>query len=164
MQIKDTKKADILMNLLIERYKVAHIMRERSLNFAIWILGFAIAMFWILLGETTLTLYQKIVLTIFVVTISFLTKKFLSFIEIGFNKNRMIIVNIEEALGCYKSNLYIESKALYPEEYKNLYIKKTSHFKVLYLWIWTVTVFLISLIWFEQIIIILRIIKKYFHF
>ena len=83
MQIKDTKKADILMNLLIERYKVAHIMRERSLNFAIWILGFAIAMFWILLGKTTLILFQKIVLTIFVVTISFLTKKFLSFIEIG---------------------------------------------------------------------------------
>ncbi len=164
MQIKDIKKADILMNLLIERYKAAHLMRERSLNFAIWILGFAIAMFWILLGETTLTLYQKIVLTIFVVTISFLTKKFLSSIEIGFKKNRMIILNIEEALGCYKSNLYIEGKALYPEEYKNLYIKKTSHFNTLYLWIWTVTVFLISLIWFEQIVIILRIIKKYFHF
>jgi len=95
MQIKDIKRVDILMNLLIERYKAAHIMHERSLNFAIWILGFAIAMFWILLGKTTLTLSQKIVLTIFVVIISFLTKKFLNFIEIGFNKNRMIMVNIE---------------------------------------------------------------------
>jgi hypothetical protein len=164
MQIKDIKKADILMNLLIERYKAAHIMRERSLNFAIWILGFAIAMFWILLDKTTLILFQKIVLTIFVVTISFLTKKFLSFIEIGFNKNRMIIVNIEEALGCYKSNLYIEGKALYPEEYKNLYIKKTSHFKALYLWILTVTLFLISLILLEQIIIILELLKSIFIF
>ena len=154
MEIKDTKKVDILMNLLIERYKVAHVMRERSLNFAIWILGFAIAMFWILFGKTTLILSHKIVLTIFVVTISFLTKKFLSSIEIGFKKNRMIVLNIEEALGCYKSNLYIEGKALYPEEYKNLYIKKTSHFNTLYLWIWTVTVFLISLIWFEQIVLL----------
>jgi len=163
MQIKDIEKADILMNLLIERYKAAHIMHERSLNFAIWILGFAIAMFWILLGKTTLILSQKIVLTIFVVIISFLTKKFLNFIEIGFNKNRMIMVNIEEALGCYKSNLYIEDKALYPEEYKNLDIKKTSHFNSLYFWIWTITIFLVSLIWLEQVVIILKIVRKWFH-
>jgi len=164
MQINDVKKIDILLNLLIERYQAAHRMRERSLSFAIWILGFAIAMFWILLDKTTLILSQKIVLTIFLVIISFLTKKFLNFIEVGFNKNRMIMVNIEEVLGCYKSNLYIEGKALYPEEYKNLDIKKTSHFNSLYFWIWTVTAFLISLIWLEQIIIVLRIIKKYFHF
>ena len=156
MQISDDKKVDILLSLLTERYDASHRMRERSLSFALWILGLGIAMAWMLLGEVSLTFSQKTILTIFVVIIGYLTKKFLNSIEVGFNRNRSVMIKIEEVLRCYEEREYCGS-TLFPEEYKNLDKKETSHFASLYQWLWTIVGMVISLIWLKPV---LRIIKQ----
>jgi len=156
MNINDDKKVDILLSLLNERYDASHRMRERSLNFAIWILGFGIAVAWMLLRDINLSISQKVVLTIFIVIIGYLTKKFLLCIEAGFNANKEVMVTLEEALECYEQNKYIEGKSLYPEEYKKSDRTKTSHFKSLYEWIWVIIVLLASLIWLGQILDLIK--------
>lgn len=156
MEISHEKKVDVLLNLLNERYEASHRMRERSLSFALWILGFGIAMAWMLLSQMALTFSQKIILTIFVVVIGILTKKFLASIEVGFDKNRKVMIKIEEALECYKADVYIETTALFPEEYKNLDKKETSHFTSLYQWIWSIVAMLIFLIWLGLILDIMK--------
>ena len=161
MNINDDKKVDILLSLLNERYNASHRMRERSLNFAIWILGFGIAVAWMLLRDTNLSISQKVVLTIFIVIIGYLTRKFLLCIEVGFNANKEVMVTIEEALECYEQNKYMEDKSLYPEKYRNSVRTKTSHFKSLYEWIWVIITLLTSLIWLGQILdLITKIIFK----
>lgn len=159
MNINDDKKVDILLSLLNERYDASHRMRERSLNFAIWILGFGIAVAWMLLRDINLSISQKVVLTIFIVIIGYLTRKFLLRIEVGFNANKEVMVTLEEALECYEQNKYIEDKSLYPEKYRKSESTKTSHFKSLYEWIWVIIVLLISLIWLGQI---LNLLGKFF--
>ena len=146
MNINDDKKVDILLSLLNERYNASHRMRERSLNFAIWILGFGIAVAWMLLGDINLSISQKVVLTIFIVIIGYLTRKFLLYIEVGFNTNKEVMVTLEETLECYEQNKYVEGKSLYPEKYRDSECTKTSHFKSLYEWIWVIITLLIFLI------------------
>ncbi|RKX91888.1 MAG: hypothetical protein DRP84_10895 [Spirochaetes bacterium] len=155
MEIPDNKKIDILLHLLSERYTASHRMRERSLNFAIWILGFGIAMIWMLLSEISLTFSQRIILTIFAVIIGCLTKKFLNSIEVGFDRNRNVMIKIEEVLRCYESNIYCNSP-LFPQEYKNLDRKETSHFISLYLWLWTTVGMVMTLIWLEPLLKIVK--------
>lgn len=156
MNINDDKRVDILLSLLNERYDASHRMRERSLNFAIWILGFGIAVAWMLLRDINLSISQKVVLTIFIVIIGYLTRKFLLCIEAGFNANKEVMVTLEEALECYEQNKYIEGKSLYPEKYKKSDRTKTSHFKSLYEWIWVIIVILTSLIWLEQFLDLIK--------
>lgn len=156
MNIDDDKKVDILLSLLNERYNASHRMRERSLNFAIWILGFGIAVAWMLLRDINLSIFQKVTLTIFIVIIGYLTRKFLLCIEVGFNANKEVMVTLEEALGCYEQNKYIEGKSLYPEKYKKSDCTKTSHFKSLYEWIWIIITLLTSLIWLGQILDLIK--------
>jgi hypothetical protein len=156
MNINDNKKVDILLSLLNERYVASHRMRERSLNFVIWILGFGIAVAWMLLRDINLSISQKIVLTIFIVIIGYLTRNFLLYIEAGFNTNKEVMVTLEEALECYEQNKYVEGKSLYPAKYRNSECTKTSHFKSLYQWIWVVIALLTSLIWLGQILDLIK--------
>lgn len=156
MNINDDKKVDILLSLLNERYNASHRMRERSLNFAIWILGFGIAVAWMLLGDINLSISQKVVLTIFIVIIGYLTRKFLLYIEVGFNTNKEVMVTLEETLECYEQNKYMEGKSLYPEKYRDSECTKTSHFKSLYEWIWVIITLLIFLIWLGQILDLIK--------
>ena len=156
MNIDDNKKVDILLSLLTERYDASHRMRERSLDFAIWILGFGIAVAWMLLRNINLPISQKVVLTIFIVIIGYLTRRFLLCIEAGFNTNKEVMITLEEALKCYEQNKYIEGKSLYPEKYRNSECTKTSHFKSLYEWISVTIALLISLIWLGQILDLIK--------
>jgi hypothetical protein len=147
MQLNNDKKADILLNLLKERYEASHKMRERSLSFAIWIMGFGIALIWILLGGSPLGLWQKIVLTGFIVIASALTRRFLKSIETGFKNNHDVMVRIEDILGCYEKNIYVEAESLFPQKYKDLSNKDTSHFGSIYVWLVTMAFALILMIW-----------------
>lgn len=156
MQISDEKKINVLLSLLRERYEASHKMRERSLSFAIWILGFGVVISWMLLSGVTLTFLQKIIFTLFIAVIGFLTKRFLKAIERGFDRNRKIMIKIEDVLGCYDTNAYIENMPLFPLEYKNLPKKETSHFFSLYKWLLTMEVVLISLIWHDSIFKLLK--------
>lgn len=147
MQIDNTKKTDILLNLLKERYEASHKMRERSLSFAIWIMGFAIALIWVLIRGPSLGLWQKIVLTGFVLVASGLTGRFLKSIETGFKNNHEVMVRIEDILGCYEKDIYVEAESLFPEKYKALSNKDTSHFGSIYVWLVAMGFGLILMIW-----------------
>lgn len=156
-KISDKDKKDILLSLLSERYNASHKMRERSLSFAIWILGFGVAMVWLLLAGISLTGPQKIILTVFVVVVLALTNYFLCAIEKGFIHNKKIMVNIEQALGCYEKGAYDNSKALFPREYAGDYehLSKLrrflrildTHFVSIYIWTTVIALMIISLIW-----------------
>jgi len=156
MQISDEKKIDVLLSLLKERCEASHKMRERSLSFTVWILGFGIMISWMLLSGITLTLLQKIIFTLFIVIIGFLAKCFLKAIKEGFDRNRKIMIKIEDVLGCYDSNVYIENTSLFPLEYKNLPKKETSHFFSLYKWLLIMEILLISLMWHDSIFKLLK--------
>ena len=44
-----------------------------------------------------------------------------------------MIINIEETLGFYQKEMYLDNKSILPAEYEDTYNKKTpSHFKTLY--------------------------------
>ena len=156
MKINDNKKVDILLNLLSERYNASHKMRERSLNFTTWILGFGIALSWILLSQITLNFTQRIVFTIFIIVIGSFTIKFLSSIEIGFYNNRKVMIRIERILGCYKLNEYSDNETLFPKEYKRFNKKRTWHFRSLYIGIILIFILLIVFIWLEPICIVIK--------
>ncbi|PJA62457.1 MAG: hypothetical protein CO162_00940 [bacterium (Candidatus Ratteibacteria) CG_4_9_14_3_um_filter_41_21] len=168
MQINDKDKITILLNLLGEHYNASHKMRERSLNFAIWILGFGVAIIWLLLSGASLTISQNIFLTLFVTIVSLLTIYFLHAIEKGFHTNRNIMIDIQRVLGCYEQGIYVDSKSLFPKEYEEKYKEKKGdkeknkmtvqnlkkflrtldfHFVSIYIWIILITLMIILLIW-----------------
>lgn len=158
MRIDEKDKINILLNLLTERYNASHRMRERSLNFALWILGFGVAIAWLLLSGVSLTIFQKVVLTIFVIVVSTLATYFLHSIKKGFDNNKELIIDIEQALGCYEEGVYINSKSLFPEEYRENIEELPGfrkvlrllgfHFVSIYIWIIGITSMIILLIWF----------------
>jgi len=56
MIINENQKITVLLSLLNERYNASHQMRERSLKFAMWVIGFVIiAIPWLLLNRALLT-------------------------------------------------------------------------------------------------------------
>jgi len=141
-------KIDILLNILNERYHAAHQMRERSLKFAMWILGFvAVAVPW-LLFQRGLCLSQKVALTVLITMLGAATFLFVRAIHVGFNKNWEVIIKLEEALGCYEKNLFINSIQLFPEEYRNIRkISSRSHFSLIYIWIIMASIVTVISIW-----------------
>jgi len=150
MEIDESEKIDILLNLLNERYSASHKIRERSLRLTIWILGLAVAFIWILVSGTSLTLHQKWILTVIVAVLGGVSFWFVYALERGFDKNREVMIDLEEALGCYQEGLYIDSKALYPNEYKQLNNKsRFSHFKSIYILTIPIAILIILLIWFK---------------
>jgi len=148
MEFDDKNKIDILLSLLNERYNVSHKIRERSLRFTLWILGFAIAFVWILINGTFFTISQKIILTFLVVVFGIISFWFVRSLEKGFNKNREVMIDIEKALGCYDEGFYVGSKALYPDTYREKKKKsRFSHFRSIYLLIIPVVLLIICLVW-----------------
>jgi ABC-type branched-subunit amino acid transport system permease subunit len=148
VQIDSDKKINILLSLLNERYNASHKIRERSFRFAVWLLGLAVALVWVLISGNPLNVLQKIMLTIFVSILGGITFFFLYSLKKGFDNNRKVIIKIEEALGCYKDGIYSDSEALYPNEYKQM--EKGSwffHFNTIYLLIIIVTLIIIILTW-----------------
>jgi len=152
MQIDEKEKTHILINLLNERYNASHKIRERSLRLTIWVLGSAVALVWILISGTSLTLYQKLILTILVIVLGGITFWFIYALERGFDKNRKVMIDLEEALGCYKEGLYLDSRTLYPNGYKQIREKSLfSHFKSIYALLIPITVLIILLIWLKPL-------------
>jgi len=147
MKITNEKKPDVLLNLLKERYEASHKMRDRSLSFAIWVMGFGIVLIWILVSGPGLGLGQKIILTSFVLVAGGLTRKFLKSIETGFKNNHEVMVKIETILGCYRKNIYVKNDSVFPDNYKTLSNKDTSHFGSIYTWLVVMGFVLILMIW-----------------
>ena len=74
-------------------------------------------------------------------------RKFLKSIETGFKNNHEVMVRIENVLGCYEKSIYVETESLFPEKYKDLSNKDTSHFGSLYVWLVATGLALIPMIW-----------------
>src|SRR3989339_373093 len=143
MQLSNEQKIDVLLALLKERYESSHKMRERSYSFAIWILGYGIAISWVLLNNSNLKKFEQIIFTLFIIIIGYLTYKFIWAIDKGSENNRNVMIKLEDAIGCYNKGKLIENESIYPEKYRDLSYKATSHFNLLYKWIFTVSLFVL---------------------
>jgi len=135
MTIADDKKVDVMLALLLERYNAAHQMRARSTQFALWILGFAVALAWKLMGETALSPSQKWVLLLFVIVIGGLSIMFLKAMAKGFMGNKRVMEKSEAALGLYSKGLFLPNDTILPEGYRNNKTTWSWHFVSLYIWI-----------------------------
>jgi hypothetical protein len=149
------QKITILLSLLNERYNSSHQMRDRSLKFAMWVIGFVIiAIPWLLLNRDILTNCIKLSFTIIILLIGLFLYWFLIAIHIGFNRNWDIIAKIEKALGCYETSFYIEEEQLFPKEFqyeckKKKKINWTYHFVTIYAWVAIAMAIIIFFIWFN---------------
>lgn len=148
MEINKEDKITILLNLLNERYQSAHRIRERSFRMTLWVLGLAVAFVWILVSGTSLYLSQKWILTILVFILGSTIFWFLHSLEKGAEKNHKVMIDLEEALGCYKEGCYLDSRGLFPEKYKkSARVSWRSHFRSIYILIIPIAILVTILIW-----------------
>jgi hypothetical protein len=147
LTISDEKKQDILLALLKERYEASHKMRDRSYNFVIWIMGFGIALIWLILSRPDICSNQRVVLTVLVIVSGILAFFFLHSIDRGFTTNKAVMVKLEQILGCYEKGQFKENEAIYPLEYESLKKNPFSHFLSLYLLLATFGLGIIALLW-----------------
>lgn len=145
------EKVKVLLELLKERCIASHKMRERSLQFTLWILGFLLAIIgWLWLNSSNLILSQKILMTLLIILTGAVSYYFLISIEKGFNRNRKIMTKLETSLDLYKKNSYIKNDTIYPDEYRNTKKSINYHFISLYVLILVTIVILIFFIWTKQ--------------
>ncbi|HEB13006.1 hypothetical protein LCGC14_1966700 [marine sediment metagenome] len=137
LDIDKKDKIDILLNQLNERYNALHKMRERSLSFVIWILGFGIAVIWVVLTKNGLAPLQRSLLMILIVIVGALTAYFIRAIERGFTTNKKIAGDIEQALGFHTKGFFVEKNTILPQEYEkgNQNPVWSGHFPSLYIWL-----------------------------
>ena len=147
MEISEEKKLEILLAQLQERYEALHKMRNRSMQFVLWILGLGLGMAWLLINEAELSSTQRLFLTIFLIVISLAVWLFVHAIACGFKANRGIIIRIEKALKLYEKDYYDIPESILPTEFSCQKCGKTGHFNTLYMLIIIVFTTLIVLTW-----------------
>ena len=141
----DGKKIDILMAQLAERYTALHKMRDRSMQFALWILGLSLGLAWLLISQITLNRTQMFVLGIFLFIIGILVLNFLRAINRGFNNNRDVMIKIETLLKLHEEGSYWSTEPVLPKEFSENKFRWSGHFPTLYLLIIAVFILLIIL-------------------
>lgn len=121
MKINEEQKINILMHALDERYKSIHTIRERAQTVSIWILGIMLGVAgWIFQSNVRFSLYQKI-FSVILLLIVWVTLRWFYFSDLhkGFNSQRRVAANIEDALGLFDENIYTESdESVYPKTWK----------------------------------------------
>jgi len=131
MEIPENKKLEILLVQLQERYEALHKMRDRSMQFVLWILGFGLGMAWLLINEASFTLAQKILISILLVILGATILYFVCSIGRGFSVTRQIIIKLETTLKLYDKNYYNISDSVLPPEYSLKTAGLNGHFKTL---------------------------------
>lgn len=116
LDLKDSK-VDVALAQLSERYTALHNMRDRSMQFTIWILGLGLALAWLLLNEIALTTLQKLVLLIILIAIPYASYLFLRGISIGFDNNLAVARRLERALLLLEPGAYLEKRSILDEEF-----------------------------------------------
>jgi hypothetical protein len=147
MHLKDEQKIEILLIQLQERYDAAHKMRERSTQFSIWLSGMAIGLAWLLINQGTLALPQRLSLTLLIATFWIGAGFFIMGMRKGFQRNRRTMIKVEQALGMYDDDAYIQNDSLLPESYSQTNKKWNDHFSTLCVWLCIVALSLIVLTW-----------------
>jgi len=147
MKISEDKKLDVLLAQMKERYESLHKMRDRSMQFVLWILGLSLGMAWLLISETILMLTQKIFVTILISVLGIVTFLFVYAIGRGFKKNRKIVISIEKTLKLYEKDSYGICGTILPERFSCIKSGWAGHFNILYGIITIVFLTLVLLIW-----------------
>ena len=151
MKINDEEKPNILIEVLKERYKVMHNIRQRIENISLWSLGLLIAASGWIVGLNEPLGRQEKCLIIFAVIIGFSVLRFfyLSDLNKGFRNQQKVIVKLEKTLGLYKDVFYSESGSIHPEKWSETGGKEGpgNFFFSTYLLIYTgVGIFVLSLL------------------
>lgn len=147
MDISEEKKLEILLAQLQERYEALHKMRDRSMQFVLWILGLGLGMAWLLISEIVLISIQRCVLTLLLLFMGVAVGLFIYAMENGFKANRQIMIRIEKALKLYEKGYYGISESILPAEFSSQKIRWSGHFQTLYALIFIVFLLLIFLTW-----------------
>lgn len=147
MEISEEKKVEVLLTQLHERYEALHKMRDRSMQFVLWILGLGLGMAWLLINETSLSCNQQKAVSCLLVLLGFATILFIYGIERGFKSNRQIIIKLETALNLYDQDFYGTPEAILPPQFAKKKKRFTDHFKTLHAIIAAVFIALIVLTW-----------------
>jgi hypothetical protein len=147
MDISEEKKLEILLAQLQERYEALHKMRDRSMQFVLWILGLGLGMAWLLINEAPLTCSQQKAITCLLILLGLATFWFVYGIERGFKTNRQIMIRLETVLKLYEKDFYGIHESILPAPFAKERRNWTNHFKTLYVFITTVFVVLIILTW-----------------
>ena len=147
MTLNDDHKLQILLAELQERYNASHKIRERSIQFTLWISGMAIGLGWLLISQTGLELSQRVALTLLISALFAGTIHFISGLGRGFRKNREAMIKCERALGMHDSGVYLTDAPLLPLEYSHTKRKWSNHFCTLCVWLILVAMSLFILTW-----------------
>ena len=147
MELKDNQKLHVLITELQERYNASHKIRERSIQFILWISGMAIGLGWLLISQKAIALPQRIALTLLILVLFAGTLYFLMGLRRGFGKNREAMINCESSLGMHDPGIYLTDGPLLPTEYSRTHRRWSEHFHTLYVWLILVAVSLLILTW-----------------
>lgn len=147
MRLNEDQKLQVLLAVLQERYDASHKIRERSIQFTLWLSGMAIGLGWLLISQQELVLPHRVALTLLVLALFAGTIYFLMGLRRGFRKNREAMINCERALGMHDSGIYLTDGPLLPSEYNRTNRKWSDHFHALYVWLILVAASLLILTW-----------------
>jgi len=147
MKLDEDQKFQALLAELQERYQASHKMRERSVQFTLWISGMAIGLGWLLISQKSLMLPQRIALTLLILALFTGTLYFVLGLRRGFSKNRNTLIRCEMALGLFETGLFLKDASILPCEYQRTKIKWSDHFSTLCAWLILVAAALLILTW-----------------
>lgn len=151
MKMPEEKQFDVLMSQLHERYDALHKMRDRSMQFTLWILGLGLGLIWLLINNPLSNSFAKCLLTFAIILFSIFTFLFLRGINKGFNNTREIVVRIETLLGLYNQAAFYNSEPILPKRYTKTKNDFWGHFNTLYMFIIVELFTLISAIWLHPV-------------
>jgi ABC-type branched-subunit amino acid transport system permease subunit len=132
MEISDGERIKVLMAQIEERYNASHKMRDRSMQFGLWILGLGLGMAWVLISSVTLNNPQKIFLLCFLIVVGFLSITFVRAIERGFKNNHDVVIRLETLLKLYEEGFYDPHGSILPKEFAERKFRWSGHFQTLY--------------------------------
>lgn len=147
MNLNENQRFQVTLAALQERYNVSHRIRERSIQFTLWISGMAIALGWLLISQQSLAFSQRVALTLLITAFFMGTLLFILALQRGFRSNREAMIRSERALGMHDAGIYLADAPLLPTEYNCTKRKWSDHFCTLCVWLILVAVSLSILTW-----------------
>ena len=144
--IGEEKKVDVVLAQLAERYSALHCMRDRSMQFTLWILGFGLGMAWMILSEVSFSSCQATLGILFLLVMGAASLFFLRGIHVGFNNNMAIATRLESALGLFQSGFYHRTMPILNGDFARTNRKPTGHFVTLYFLMGSVYILLIIML------------------
>jgi len=147
MELTNDQRFQVLMAELQERYDASHKIRERSMQFTLWISGMAIGLAWLLICDGVPSTSQRWALTFLVLALYLGTSHLLSGLHRGAGSNRTAMIRVEQALGLFEKGTYLPEQSVLPAVYTNTKPSWSHDSRTLPVWATLVALILIVLIW-----------------